>query len=68
MAVVSSSVVGLATVKREKYSVFNFLNFPSQEDIEPDKHEPEQASEPADKGRSFAVIVLTMIELELQVT
>jgi len=47
----SSSIVGLATVKRDKYTVFNFLNFPSHEDVEPDKqHGTEQAPTPTDKG------------------
>jgi len=47
----SSSIVGLAVVKRDKYSVFNFLNFPSHEDAEPDKqHHSEEAPTPTDKG------------------
>jgi len=50
----SSSIVGLTTVKRDKYSVFNFLNFPTHEDIEPDQqHHSNQASAPADKGREL---------------
>jgi len=50
----SSSIVGLTTAKRDKYSVFNFLNFPSQEDIEPEQqHQSQPALPPADKGRSL---------------
>ncbi|KAK3598891.1 hypothetical protein CHS0354_036196 [Potamilus streckersoni] len=37
-----STIVGLRTVKRDKYSVFNFLNFPSQEDIQESVNSPEQ--------------------------
>jgi len=52
----------LSTVKREKYSVFNFLSFPSQEDVEPDKqHQSEQALAPPVKGTGFVIIVIIMI-------
>jgi len=47
----SSTIVGLTTVKRDKYSVFNFLNFALHEDVEPEKqHHSEQAPTPTDKG------------------
>jgi len=50
----SSSIVGLTTTKRDKYSVFNFLNFPSQEDVKPEQqHQSQQALPPADKGRTL---------------
>jgi len=50
----SSSIVGLTTAKREKYSVFNFLNFPSQEDIKPEQQQQSQpALPPAEKGRTL---------------
>ncbi|KAL3860793.1 hypothetical protein ACJMK2_010860 [Sinanodonta woodiana] len=39
-----STIVGLRTVKRDKYSVFNFLNFPSQEDVEGSVDSPEQVT------------------------
>jgi len=47
----SSTIVGLTTIKRDKYSIFNFLSFPSQEDVEPEKqHHMERAEMPTDKG------------------
>jgi len=50
----SSSIIGLTTAKRTKYSVFNFLDFPSQEDVEPEtQHHSEPASALTDKGRSL---------------
>ena len=44
-SVCSSTIVGLPKVKRDKFSVFNFLSFPGQEVSEPDNSAGDQAKE-----------------------
>jgi len=52
----SSTIVGLTTVTRDKYSVFNFLDFPSHVDVEPEKQlHSEDAHAPTDNGTSHFV-------------
>jgi hypothetical protein len=52
----SSTTVGLPKVKRDKFTVFNFLSFPGQELSETDNKNVEQSkdtSEPLeDKGKT----------------
>ncbi|KAK6185830.1 hypothetical protein SNE40_007977 [Patella caerulea] len=49
-----SSIIGLPTIKRDKYSVYNFLSFPSQEFVSQDTNNtPPLAIEPKKDEETF---------------